>query len=160
MRRGGEGRAARGYTLGELLLGLLVAGLALALLLAGLARLAHRHRCAQLGADLRTFAAAFEKHHAETGRWPATAEEVGAPLRDRGWFNGSPVGGSYGWSPPGAAGQPGRISLTAFHPAFPLAITQAELLELDRRIDDGDLATGRFRTGFNGWPVYFTGNQP
>lgn len=46
------------------------------------------------------------------------------------------------------------IAVTAFAPDSPLRLTAQQLLEIDRRIDDGNLATGRFRTGFNGWPVY------
>ena len=154
------GSRALGLTLVELMLGLLVALLALGLLFTGLAHLSRQARCAQLGADLQAFAGVLEKSHAAGGRWPATGEEAGAALRDPRWAAGSPVGGSYGWLPPAAAGRPGRITLTAFHPAFPLALTRTELLELDRRIDDGDLTTGRFRTGFNGWPVYLVGVQP
>lgn len=149
----------RGFTVVELLLGLLVAVLAVTLLCTGLARLRQQARCGQLEADLRSFAAALEKYHETGGRWPVTAEETDALLRDRGWAKDSPVGGSYGWIPPGA-GRPGRITLTAFHPAFPLALTRTELLEFDGRIDDGDLRTGRFRTGFNGWPVYLVGDKP
>ncbi|MDI1320069.1 MAG: hypothetical protein PSW75_07735 [bacterium] len=137
----------------------MVAVLAVTLLGTGLARLKQRARCGQLEAGLRSFAAALEEHHEKGRRWPMTAEETGALLRDLGWAKNSPVGGSYGWIPP-APGQPGRITLTAFHPAFPLAITRTELRELDGRIDDGDLATGRFRTGFNGWPVYLVGEKP
>ena len=62
--------------------------------------------------------------------------------------------------PPQAVGSPGRITLTAFSPHFPLTLTRSDLLALDRQIDDGDLTTGRFRTGFNGWPVYLVRDKP
>lgn len=51
----------------------------------------------------------------------------------------------------------GIIAVTAFAPSFPLTATRADLLHVDTAIDDGNLATGRFRTGFNGWPVYHLG---
>lgn len=51
----------------------------------------------------------------------------------------------------------GRIAVTAFAPSFPLTATRVDLLHVDTAIDDGNLSTGRFRTGFNGWPVYTLG---
>jgi type II secretory pathway pseudopilin PulG len=77
----------------------------------------------------------------------------------------SSLGGSFRWthrtpppadsaankSPASVAG--GTISLTAFQSAPPLRLSTADLIEIDRRIDDGDLTTGKFRAGFNGWPV-------
>ena len=56
------------------------------------------------------------------------------------------------WRDPG--GGRGVVTLTAFVPQFPLTLTRADLQRIDRLIDDANLATGRFRTGFNGWPVY------
>jgi len=34
-----------------------------------------------------------------------------------------------------------------------LQLTPDDLIAIDRELDDGNLATGNFRTGFNGWPV-------
>lgn len=155
----GEG-LVRGLVLVELLLFLLVLVLAVTLLFAGLDRMQHRVRLEQFGSELQAYAATFEQARADSGRWPATAEAAGARLRDSGWPDGSDFGGEYGWVPPAAAAGPGMITLTAFAPGFPLELTRADLLEIDRRIDDGDLASGRFRTGFNGWPVYLVGDKP
>ena len=54
----------------------------------------------------------------------------------------------------------GSIAITAFSPKAPLALTSKDLLYIDSKLDDGNLATGRFRTGFNGWPVYRVGPSP
>lgn len=64
-------------------------------------------------------------------------------------------------------GQPGRpakpelgaIAVTAFSPQLPLRLTRADMVYVDRQIDDGNLASGRFRAGFNGWPVYTVGGK-
>ncbi|MBI2498294.1 MAG: hypothetical protein HYV75_10425 [Opitutae bacterium] len=48
----------------------------------------------------------------------------------------------------------GAVTLTAFAPDLPLTLDNTDLLYIDGQVDDGNLATGRFRTGFNGWPVY------
>jgi len=59
-----------------------------------------------------------------------------------------------------AANAGGLIAIAAFSPAAPLALTSKDLLYIDSKLDDGNLATGRFRTGFNGWPVYRVGPGP
>ena len=154
-----ERHRVRGLVLLELLLSLLVLGLVVALVFTGLGRMRHGVRLGQFGAELQAYAAVFEQARADRGRWPETVEEAGPRLLDGRWRDGSAFGGDYGWVPP-AAGRPGMITLTAFAPGFPLALARADLLEVDRRIDDGNLATGRFRTGFNGWPVYLVADKP
>ncbi|MBM3852405.1 MAG: hypothetical protein FJ399_04530 [Verrucomicrobia bacterium] len=46
------------------------------------------------------------------------------------------------------------IVVTAYAPELPLRITAEHLRYIDQKLDDGNLATGRFRVGFNGWPVF------
>lgn len=161
MQRGRDRSSGRrGLVLVELLLILLVLVLAMVLLFMGLGRIQHQARLEQFGADLQAFTKTFEQARAENGRWPATAAEAGPRLQAERWAEGPDIGGEYGWVPPGATGRPGMIIVTAFSPNFPLELTRADLLAIDRGIDDGDLVTGRFRTGFNGWPVYLVGGNP
>ena len=149
----GRRRRARGLVLLEVMLFLLVIVLAVGLVALALGRVRHGTRLNQFGSELQAFAAAFKQARAERGRWPATAAEAGPGVVDAGWSDSSVFGGEYGWVAP-AGGRPGMITLTAFAPNFPLGLTRADLLAIDRQIDDGDLKAGRFRTGFNGWPVY------
>lgn len=160
MQRGRVRRRPRGLVLAELMLFLLVLVLAVMLALTALGRVRRQARLEHFGTDLQSFAAVLEKIRAESGRWPETAAAAGPRLHEAGWGEAPAFGGEYGWAPPNGAGSPGRITLTAFSPHFPLALTRSDLLALDRRIDDGDLTTGRFRTGFNGWPVYLVGDKP
>lgn len=160
MRRGRGRRREHGLVLVELLLFLLVLVLAGTLLTVGLGRIRRQARLEQFGVNLQAFAAAIEQARAESGGWPATAAAAGPRLQSAGWGTAPGLGGEYGWIPPGPGAQPGRITLTAFAPGFPLELTRDDLLAVDRRIDDGDLASGRFRTGFNGWPVYLVGDKP
>jgi hypothetical protein len=139
----------------------------------------HRAHRDQFVGELRTLAAAFESHHAQHGVWPAgtNAESrlpkgMEAALAKTRWLAGPPFGGSYDWiplgqTPPRAATPPakqgddapksaspgGLIAVTAFSPLSPLALSRRDLLYVDGKLDDGNLSTGRFRTGFNGWPV-------
>lgn len=158
MGRGSPGRL-RGLVLVEVGLLLLVIALAALLVMLALGRARHGARLGQFASELQTYATAFEDVRRERGRWPATAEEAGARVIDAGWSAGSAIGGEYGWMPP-AGGRTGMITVTAYVPTYPLALTPDDLRAVDRQIDDGDLSTGRFRTGFNGWPVYLVADKP
>lgn len=161
MKRGrGEPRAC-GFTLPEVMLVLAIMVLAAILIFTLLGRDARHRNSDRFVADLEEFATAFQTYHRQNRTWPpSTSSEVATPpgmesfLEETNWDNGSPFGGSYGWDRRGA------VVLTAFAPAFPLELTRADLLAIDDQIDDGDLTRGRFRTGFNGWPVYFVRETP
>ncbi len=158
----GRGRGhARGFTLTEMMLVLLVVLLAGVLLFTWLGRDRRQRDRERFISDLQEFATAFQNYQRQNRRWPAaTTAEVPLPagmedaLVETNWADGPPFGGSYGWDRRGA------VVVTAFAPAFPLDLTRAELQAIDRRMDDGNLSTGRFRTGFNGWPVYFVADNP
>lgn len=101
--------------------------------------------------------------HANAGELPAGMQ---AYLTNVKWTAPTPVGGLYRWvnhSPrePGASATlAGAIEVTAFGPGMALKLTPADLLAIDRRIDDGDLTKGNFRSGFNGWPVLRVHGSP
>jgi len=117
-------------------------------------------------------------------RTPLGMESALAATR---WLAGPPFGGTFEWqlpprpapivedlsekpavdatgvvnpNPSSTADAGGIIAITAFSPKAPLALTAKDLLYIDGKLDDGNLATGRFRTGFNGWPVYQVGPGP
>ena len=170
--RAGRLRGLRGFSLLELSLALLSLGLVAYIATAEIRKFRQRAQRDHFIADVRCIAEAFEAYQAQKGEWPpATNPEVRVPrgmeaaLAGTAWLAGPPFGGSYDWMPPSRsnpgtdeAGKkttpPGMIAVTAFSPGPPLALAPADLLYLDRKLDDGDLATGRFRAGFNGWPVY------
>jgi hypothetical protein len=164
---------AGGFALIEVGLVLLILILAIWLAVDLLGRAQQRRRCDRFVADLREFTAAFQSYAQQhkTGL-PASTGDAAMPagmedrLKDTNWRKGSPFGGDYGWVAPDPArppadgsgrGRSGAIVLTAFVPSFPLTLSRRDLLYVDARIDDGNPATGRFRTGFNGWPVYLVG---
>lgn len=161
-RGGRPGRSrASGFTLAELMLALLVMVLAAGLLFTWLGRERQLRGGARFIADLQVFAGDFQDYQRLHRAWPPpTTGEITVPrgmedaLEETNWANPSPFGGRYDWDGRGA------VMLTAFAPAFPLELTRAELLALDREFDDGNLATGRLRTGFNGWPLYLVEDKP
>jgi len=111
-------------------------------------------------------AAAFRAYIEQNGNAPATANtgEVPSGMAEffgtLDWSGPSPVGGAFRWvaaadgkGGPTAVIRGGVITLTAFPPSTPLTLSAEDLLFIDRQIDDGNLTTGNFRTGFNGWPI-------
>ena len=152
----------RGFTLLEFGLTLLI--FLFVAILAGwaLARMRHQTRCEVFARDLQTFSAAFQGYHRKEGKWPAGSNGAAAippgmegPLQDTLWLKPTPFGGNYGWSTP-TPGSPdgGVITVTAFAPQRPLTASADDWLQIDAALDDGNISTGNFRTGFNGWPVY------
>ena len=161
-----------GFTLVEAGLVLTAVALAAYVALAEMGKFRHRAQRDRFVEELRGFATAFETYRTQKGVWPAaTNPEVRVPpgmesaLANTTWQAGPPFGGSYDWIPPsppaGGAGSAanaveasGRIAVTAFSPGPPLNLSTDDLLAIDAKLDDGNLSTGRFRTGFNRWPVY------
>lgn len=144
------------FTLAELALAGLSLVLATVLGFMGAAEWRARGRADRCAAELRTLAAVFETHRRDTGTWPAATGEPGAAPagletllpRDT-WTQPTPFGGRYAWVEKTPA-----LAVTAFVPDAPLALSRRDLQRIDARLDDGNLATGRFRTGYHGWPLY------
>lgn len=168
---------ARAFTLIEALLALVIAALVAALVITMVQRSRQRAAVDQLAEDLRVFSAAFQNYHQAQATWPpstngesAIPRGMEAALKDTHWLSSTPIGGNYGWVAPDTAnasgegegakwGGSGAIVVTAFTPSFPLELSAADLAYIDAKLDDGNLATGRFRTGFNGWPVLLVGDK-
>lgn len=170
-----RGQRQRGFTLVEIALVLLVMVLSAGLVVTWAGRFQQRRNCDRYIQDLRVISAAFSSYYQQHNAWPpATATDVALPpdlaeaLKKTNWHESSPFGGRYEWVAPDPAGAVGNgpghgwggrgaVILTAFSPSFPLTLEKTDLLYIDAQIDDGDLTTGEFRTGFNGWPVFLIG---
>ena len=162
----------RGFALEEVACALLLVLLSLGFALSVVEQMQRRRNCVNYIEDLRVIAAAFEHEHQQRNAWPpSSSAEIELPpdlakaLAGTNWLKGSPFGGNYTWVAPdptsASTGDPGRgwggrgaVALTAFSPDAPLSLRRSDLLFIDRKIDDGNPAAGRFRTGFNGWPVF------
>lgn len=170
--RAAKPRRTGGFTLCEVGLALLALALMGYIALTEARKFQHRAQRDRFVEELRGFAMVFETYRAQRGEWPAaTNAEVRIPrgmeaaLAATSWLAGPPFGGSYDWMPPPrvkAADKSaaktrapgGVIGVTAFSPGPALALTEEDLRYIDEAIDDGNLATGRFRAGFNRWPTY------
>lgn len=156
----------------ELCLGLVIVVLAVWLVAEVLGGIRQRRRNDAFIAELRNFSAVFQRQ-TDAALAARSADETLPPaieelLKKTSWSKGSPFGGHYEWvavapdrpAPPPAEGIKaarrgfGAITVTAFSPNLPLTLSRADMHYIDAKLDDGNLATGQFRAGFNGWPLY------
>lgn len=131
-------------------------------LLAPLARrLAVERRATAAAEQLRVFSAAFQAHAHDRGDWPpmAQAGEIPPGMQERlagtGWSSPTPIGGRYRWlrrSPQQGQRFEAAITITSVG-HNPVSDDRALLEEIDRQLDDGELATGQFRLGFRNQPL-------
>jgi type II secretory pathway pseudopilin PulG len=147
-----------------LLVGFVVATM-IAAAVAGVARQRHAIARERFAQDLVATAAAFREYLGKNPSGPADTAPGVVPagmepyLANLHWTAPTPAGGLYRWTyrVPSPQSEPaaraGLIEVTSFPPGPAFTLSPADLLEIDRQIDDGNLATGNFRLGFNGWPV-------
>jgi hypothetical protein len=73
-----------------------------------------------------------------------------------GWQRVTPIGGLYSWDPNSTQqGERYRaVIVIATADGHPVSSESAQLLDLDRRVDDGDLDAGNFRLGYRNYPIF------
>lgn len=120
-------------------------------------------RASAVANDFRVFTAAFQTYVHEKGDWPPDASGPGAIppgmetyLGPTGWSRVTPIGGHYQWAPNTLQqGQRYRAAITiSTTDDSTVSADLVQLVELDRKIDDGNLDTGNFCLGFRNYPVF------
>lgn len=139
-------RARRGFTLVEIMIVVVIIGLLAALALPALQRVQRAAQNNRVASDLRVFSQAFETYALQNGFWPNNSgggSVPSAPVSMAGdfkadvWQAVTPLGGRWNWDR-NLNGISAGISISG------LTCTDAQLTEIDTRIDDGDITTGRF----------------
>jgi len=143
----------RGFTLVEIMVVVVIIGLLAALAIPAFQRSQRASQNARVINDFRIFAQAFELYNAQNGAWP---NNVGAgviptlPVPMAGDFKAdtwqaatTPIGGRWNWDNNLSSGGFAGISISATG-AYPL-VSDAQLAEVDAKLDDGDLTTGLFQ---------------
>jgi prepilin-type N-terminal cleavage/methylation domain-containing protein len=113
--------------------------------------------------DLRVFSAAFQAYANEHGDWPAGDGTPGAfPIGMEGylaqtnWQRRTPFGGNYTWDPNSL--QQGlryrAVIVLASTPNNAVTDELAQLTELDKKFDDGNLNAGSLFLGYRNYPVF------
>jgi prepilin-type N-terminal cleavage/methylation domain-containing protein len=137
-------RSQRGFTLVEIMIVVVIIGLLAALAIPAFQRIQRASQNSRVVNDFRIFAQAFETYATEKGDWPANVGAGVVPAGMAGtfktdtWQQATVIGGRWNWDK-GNSGIAAGISISSF------TCTDAQLTEIDTKIDDGNLNTGLFR---------------
>ena len=119
-------------------------------------------KTAMIFSDFRTFAAAFDTYAQEFGVFPpeAAAGVMPTGMSDRlngtAWMRQTPMGGRYNWENNQlhfGVRYRAAIAISATG-ASPLPLDVAQLIDMDRTNDDGNLLGGSFRIGSSLNPLF------
>lgn len=120
-------------------------------------------RTAAVVNDIRVFASAFQNYAHDKADWPPADETPGVIpagmagyLSATNWERTTPIGGLYTWARDSVqAGQRYQaVLIISTVGENRVTADRKQLVEIDRKIDDGDLDTGNFRLGFRNQPVF------
>lgn len=156
---------ARGFTLVEIALVAVIIGLLAVLAVPTSRMIRARAAAAAVNNDFRVIAGAFQQYASENGsKWPAEQAKTSATLpagmagylRATNWGKPTPFGGYYNWDyKVKHQGRTVKAAIAIYaQKKLPLRVTRAQLLEFDRRFDDGNLKTGSFQLGASNCPLF------
>jgi len=135
----------RGFTLVEIMVVVVIIGLLASLAIPAFQRVQRSAQNARAINDFRIFAQAFEVYNSQNGGWPPNAGAGVIPtgmskdFKEDTWKAASTIlGGRWNWDvnrPEFAAG----VSISG------ATVSDEQLIEIDTKLDDGNLTTGLFQ---------------
>ena len=133
------------FTLVEIMIVVVIIGLLATLAVPAFKKIQRATQNSRVANDFRVFAQAFETYSTQNGKWPPNAGTGVVPtgmssadLKVSVWAATTTIGGRWNWDY-NNNGFTAGISIANF------TASDAQLAEIDAKIDDGDLNTGMFR---------------
>ena len=141
----------RGFTLIELMIVIVIIGILATVSIPNYINYQKNAKVARTASELRSLSQAFVAYVAENGEFPPDSHATlpaGMELyiNPAIWAEETPIGGNYNWE--GLDTYP-YAGLAILDPTIEVKY----VIALDAMLDNGDLATGRFRNGTNGRPT-------
>lgn len=130
----------------EIMIVVVIIGLLAALAIPATQRVQRAAQNNRIANDFRVFSQAFETYALQNGFWPNNSGggvvptapvSMAGDFKTSVWQAVTPIGGRWNWDR-NISGIVAGISISN------LTCSDEQLVEIDTRIDDGDLATGRF----------------
>jgi prepilin-type N-terminal cleavage/methylation domain-containing protein len=140
-----------GFTLVEIMIVVMIIGVLVAIALPAFSRARMNSQNVRFINDLRIATGAIESYVMEQGRYPADRNPgvipvgLSAYLKNLHWEQTTPIGGQWDWDY-NVFGAKAGISVY-----FGNTAQDTRMQDIDRRIDDGNLATGFFRKRSQGY---------
>jgi general secretion pathway protein G len=137
-------RRRRAFSLVELMIAVVIIGILAALAVPAMTKLKRSSQNNRFISDLRTFAQGFETFATQNGGWPPNSGTGVVPtgmsgfVRDAHWTNTNSVGGRWNWDY-------NNFGVTASISTTGVTASDAQMMLIDEKIDDGDFSNGRFQ---------------